>query len=119
LLLAEDNGSWDAAKVADTLGSKRSEKATFVKPLPVYIVYFTAAAALDGSIVHYDDVYKRDGTVIAALLDQPRVAKKSTAAEAGLAKDATTAADTAPASVSTPRTKPAPVRIKNDPLLPR
>ena len=119
LLLAEDGGTWDAAKVADTLASKKSEKATFVKPLPVYIAYFTAAAALDGTIVNYDDVYKRDGTIIAALLDQPRAAKKSTAAEAGLATNAATAADTAPAAVSTPKTKPAPVKIQNDPLRPR
>ncbi|GAC1580207.1 MAG: hypothetical protein NVS3B5_13690 [Sphingomicrobium sp.] len=119
LLLAEDNGPWDAAKVADTLASKKTQQASFVKPLPVYIVYFTAAATLDGAIVHYDDVYKRDGTVIAALLDQPRAAKKSTAPEASLATNAATAADTAPASVSTPRTRPAPVRIKNDPLRPR
>ena len=119
LLLAEDNGTWDATKVTDTLASKKSEKATFVKPLPVYIVYFTAAAALDGSIVRYDDVYKRDGTIIAALLDQPRAAKKSTAAEAGLATNAATAADTAPTSASAPKTKPAPVKIQNDPLRPR
>ncbi len=119
LLLAEDNGTWDATKVTDTLASKKSEKATFVKPLPVYIVYFTAAAALDGSIVRYDDVYKRDGTIIATLLDQPRAAKKSTAAEAGLATNAATAADTAPTSASAPKTKPAPVKIQNDPLRPR
>jgi murein L,D-transpeptidase YcbB/YkuD len=40
-----------------------------VKPLPVYIVYFSAAANTDGSIVTYDDMYKRDGKVMAALLD--------------------------------------------------
>jgi murein L,D-transpeptidase YcbB/YkuD len=119
LLLAEDNGPWDATRVADTLASKKSEKASFVRPLPVYIVYFTAAAALDGSIVNYDDVYKRDGAVIAALLDQPRAAKKSTAAEAALATNATTAADTAPAALSTPKTKPAPIKIQKDPLRPR
>ncbi|MEO5641350.1 MAG: L,D-transpeptidase family protein [Sphingomicrobium sp.] len=119
LLLAEDGGTWDAAKVTDTLASKKTEKASFVKPLPVYIVYFTAAAALDGTIVNYDDVYKRDGTVIAALLNQPRAAKKSTAAEAGLATNAATAADTAPAAASAPKTKPAPVKIQNDPLRPR
>jgi len=119
LLLAQDGGEWDAAKVSATLASKKTVQANFVKPLPVYIVYFTAAAALDGSIVNYDDVYKRDGTVIAALLNLPRAAKKSTAPEARLAKDATTKADTAPAAVSTPKTKPAPVPLRNDPLRPR
>ena len=119
LLLSEDAGTWDPDKVSMTLASKKTQMASFVKPLPVYIVYFTAAAALDGTIVRYDDVYKRDGTVIAALLNQPRAAKKSTAAEASLAKDATTAADTAPAAVSAPKPKPAPIKLQNDPLRPR
>jgi murein L,D-transpeptidase YcbB/YkuD len=119
LLLAEDGGTWDSTKVSDTLASKKTQQASFVKPLPIYIVYFTAAAALDGSIVRYDDVYKRDGTVVAALLNQPRAAKKSTAAEAGLATNAATAADTASAAVSSPKTKPAPVKIQNDPLRPQ
>ena len=119
LLLSEDGGTWDAAKVADALASKKSVKATFVKPLPIYIVYFTAAAALDGSIVHYNDVYHRDGTVIAALLDEPLAHKKSTVAEAGLATNSATAADTASSSASAPKIKPAPTDIQNDPLRPR
>ena len=119
LLLSEDGGTWDAAKVTDTLASKKSEKATFVKPLPIYIVYFTAAAALDGSIVHYNDVYHRDDTVIAALLDEPLAHKKSTVAEAGLATNSATAADTASSSASAPKIKPAPTDIQNDPLRPR
>ena len=119
LLLAEDGGTWDDAKVTATLASKKTVQASFVKPLPVFIVYFTAAAAIDGSIVNYDDVYKRDGTVIAALLDLPRAAKKSTAPEAALATSAATAADTAPASTSAPKTKPDPIKIQNDPLRPR
>jgi murein L,D-transpeptidase YcbB/YkuD len=48
---------------------QKSKEANFVKPLPVYIVYFSVAANTDGSIVNYDDMYKRDGKVIAALLD--------------------------------------------------
>ena len=109
LLLAEDNGAWDEARVGDTLAAKKTAQASFVKPLPVYIVYFTAAATLDGTIVNYDDVYKRDGTVIAALLNKPRARPKSTAPEAALATSADTAKDTAPAAVSSPRTRPAPL----------
>ena len=110
LLLAEDNGAWDSARVSDTLASKKTVQASFTRPLPIYIVYFTAAATIDGTIVNYDDVYKRDGTVIAALLDQPRARPKSTAPEAGLATSAATATDTAPAATSAPKTKPAPIK---------
>ena len=56
-------------RLQETLASKKSKQANFVKPLPVYIVYFSVAANTDGSIVNYDDMYKRDGKVIAALLD--------------------------------------------------
>ena len=48
--------------------------------MPVYIVYFSAAASTDGRIVNYSDVYKRDAKVIAALLDkQPRPGRPTVA----------------------------------------
>ena len=69
MLLGDDGGEWTPDKIAETLASKKSKQANFVKPLPVYIVYFSVAANTDGSIVNYDDMYKRDSKVIAALLD--------------------------------------------------
>ena len=70
MLLGDDGGEWTPDKIAETLASKKSKQANFVKPLPVYIVYFSVAANIDGSIVNYDDMYKRDSKVIAALLDE-------------------------------------------------
>ena len=58
------------AKVDETLAAKKTVEAKFVKPLPVYIVYFSSAALNDGTIVDYQDVYHRDGKVIAALLNK-------------------------------------------------
>ena len=69
-LLGDDNGEWTPEKIAETLASKKSKQANFVKPLPVYIVYFSAAALTDGTITDYQDVYKRDTKVIAALLSR-------------------------------------------------
>ena len=69
-LLGDDGGEWTREKIAETLASKKSKQANFVKPVPVYIVYFSAAALTDGSIIDYDDLYKRDTRVIAALLDR-------------------------------------------------
>jgi len=69
MLLGDDGGEWTPDKIAETLASKKSKQANFVKPLPVYIVYFSAAANTDGTIVNYDDIYRRDSRVIAALLD--------------------------------------------------
>ena len=70
-LLGDDGGEWTPEKIKETLDSKKSVQASFVKPVPVYIVYFSSAALLDGKIVDYSDIYKRDAKVIAALLDRP------------------------------------------------
>ena len=70
-LLGDDGGEWTPEKIAETLASKKTKQANFVKPVPVYIVYFSAAALTDGTIVNYSDLYKRDAKVIAALLDRP------------------------------------------------
>ena len=68
-LLADDGGEWTPEKVDATVASGQSKMAKFVKPLPVYIVYFSAAARNDGSIQTYSDLYSRDAKVIAALND--------------------------------------------------
>jgi murein L,D-transpeptidase YcbB/YkuD len=67
LLLGDDNGPWTPEKVQDTLASKKTVQANFVKPVPVFIVYFDQAALVDGKIVEYKDMYGRDAKEIAAL----------------------------------------------------
>ena len=68
-LLGDDGGEWTPEKIAAQLASKKTKQANFVKPIPVYIVYFSAAALTDGTITNYQDLYQRDAKVIAALLD--------------------------------------------------
>ena len=65
----EANPEWTEQKIDETLKSKKTVEAKFTNPLPVYIVYFSAAAATDGRIINYKDVYQRDGDVLAALND--------------------------------------------------
>ena len=67
---SDDGGEWTRDKIDEVLASKKTVEAKFVKPLPVYIVYFSSAALTDGTIQNYPDVYKRDTKVIAALLDR-------------------------------------------------
>ena len=67
---SDDAGEWTREKIDAVLASKKTVEAKFVKPLPVYIVYFSAAALTDGTIIDYQDLYKRDTKVIAALLDR-------------------------------------------------
>ena len=66
-LLGDDNGTWTPEKVQATLASKKTVQANFVKPVPVYIVYFSDAALLNGNIVNYTDLYGRDSKAMAAL----------------------------------------------------
>ena len=80
-LLGDDDGAWTPEKIAATLAAKKTVQANFVKPVPVYIVYFSVAALLDGSIQDYDDVYKRDSKVIAALLDSAGTSPAAAAAD--------------------------------------
>ena len=65
----EANPKWTEAKIDEVLASKKTVQADFAKPIPVYIVYFSSAAATDGGIVNYEDVYRRDAKVLAALND--------------------------------------------------
>ena len=66
----EGNPDWTAEKIDAVIASRKTVQADFAKPIPVYIVYFSAAASTDGQIVSYGDVYKRDAKVLAALLDK-------------------------------------------------
>jgi murein L,D-transpeptidase YcbB/YkuD len=69
-LLSDDGGEYNEAKINEVLASGKTVQANFVKPVPVYIVYFSTAALTDGQLVQYKDLYGRDGRVAAALNDR-------------------------------------------------
>ena len=66
-LLGDDGGEWTPEKIQAQLATGKTKQANFVKPLPVYIVYFSSAALNDGKIVDYNDLYGRDAKAMAAL----------------------------------------------------
>ncbi|HEV2078367.1 MAG TPA: L,D-transpeptidase family protein, partial [Allosphingosinicella sp.] len=62
------NPEWDQAKINETIKSGKTVMAKTVVDTPVYITYFTAAAAKDGAgIVPYKDVYGRDAKALASI----------------------------------------------------
>jgi L,D-transpeptidase YcbB len=65
--LLEPTGQWDKAAIDRAVASGKTVEAKLSQPTPVYIAYFTAAAAADGKIVAYKDIYGRDGKVVTAL----------------------------------------------------
>ncbi|WP_260483195.1 L,D-transpeptidase family protein [Sphingomicrobium flavum] len=83
MLLGQGDTGWDAAKTVEVLNSGKETPASFAEPLPVYIVYFSVAAATDGRIVNYDDIYSRDKPVRQALGDWPVKGQKVREAKAG------------------------------------
>jgi len=66
-LLGDDGGKWTPDRIQAQLATGKTKQANFVKPLPVYIVYFSSAALNDGKIVEYQDLYGRDAKALAAL----------------------------------------------------
>lgn len=81
ILLTEGGTEWTPEKIDATLKSGKSVQANFAEPLPVYIVYMSSAATVEGRIIDYPDIYKRDGKVIAALTDAPKSTPQTRDAE--------------------------------------
>lgn len=69
ILLEEGGDEWTGDKIQSTLASGKSVQANFPEPLPVYIVYMSSAATVDGRIIDYQDIYGRDAKAVAALND--------------------------------------------------
>ena len=65
-----DGSEWDRAKIDQQLKSGKTVQANLAAPIPVYIVYFTAAATDKDGVVTYSDLYKRDAKVQVALNDR-------------------------------------------------
>ena len=47
-------------KVDQILASRKTTKLMLERPIPIYIAYFTAEGAEDGTVRYLSDVYKRD-----------------------------------------------------------
>ncbi|MBA3526782.1 MAG: L,D-transpeptidase family protein [Pseudomonadota bacterium] len=77
ILLTQGDTEWTREKIQAAVASGKSVQANFAKPLPVYIIYMSSAATVDGRIVDYADVYRRDGKAVAALLDTTATATKT------------------------------------------
>ena len=77
ILLTQGQTEWTREKIDTAAASGKTVQANFAKPLPVYIIYMSSAATVDGKIVDYADVYRRDGKAVAALLDTKPIATKT------------------------------------------
>ena len=69
VILGEDKG-WSAGQGRRTLGSAAAT-ITLDKPIPVYLVYFTARVEDDGHLATFADIYGHDDRVMSALRGHP------------------------------------------------
>ena len=58
-------GSATAEEVDDILASRKTTRLSTTKPIPIYIAYFTAEGAGDGTVTYFPDVYGRDNLKLA------------------------------------------------------
>lgn len=58
-------GSATAEEVDDILVSRKTTRLSTTKPIPIYIAYFTAEGASDGTVTYFSDVYGRDNLELA------------------------------------------------------
>jgi len=59
-LLSTRAGGWTQADTDTVVASGRTQTVALASPIPVYIAYFTAEPAGDGSIRYLSDIYGRD-----------------------------------------------------------
>ena len=64
---SDDGGEWTRERIDEALAAKQTVEARFVKPVRVYIVYFSLAARHDGTLIDYDDLYGRDAPAASGL----------------------------------------------------
>jgi murein L,D-transpeptidase YcbB/YkuD len=64
---ALDDPAWSAAALERAIASGRTQTVLLPRPLPVLILYWTAAVGRDGLTYFLPDVYGRDPAIIAGL----------------------------------------------------
>ena len=62
---------WNDDTIAELLETRQMRTVHLEKPIPVFILYWTAMADRDGTVRFYPDVYGRDKTLLAALAKPP------------------------------------------------
>lgn len=66
-ILLDDQPQWDRQAIDRLVASRETGRVNLTRNTPVYILYLTAALDTDGSVVFLEDVYERDGRLLAAL----------------------------------------------------
>lgn len=70
-------------KIDAAIEAGETQKLTLDRPVPVYVLYWTAIAGVDGTVEFRPDVYGRDKRLLAALAGRPKSSSASSDASSG------------------------------------
>jgi murein L,D-transpeptidase YcbB/YkuD len=83
-LVLDDPERWSRGALEAAIATGATRTAVLARPLPVLVLYWTAATDLHGELHFYRDVYGRDEAVLLALAEPPGAPRSATeAGEAG------------------------------------
>ena len=68
--ILEDDANWTPEKIDKAMNKGKESWYTLKSKIPVYIGYFTAWVDDDGTINFYKDIYDKDATLAALLLEE-------------------------------------------------
>ncbi len=66
-LVLNDPAQWNTAAIQSVIAGGKTRTVNLAKPVPVFILYWTAQPTPDGQILFRSDVYNRDKPTLAAL----------------------------------------------------
>ncbi|MEE8301958.1 MAG: L,D-transpeptidase family protein [Candidatus Tectomicrobia bacterium] len=66
-LLLQSNAGWDRERIDRTVASGKRQTVTLSQSIPVLLLYWTVIVDPDGTVRFLQDVYQRDGAILAAL----------------------------------------------------
>jgi murein L,D-transpeptidase YcbB/YkuD len=73
---------WDDAGLQAVIETGATQTVTLTEPSPVFVLYLTTGVQPDGSLAYYEDIYRRDDAIVAAL-DRAPTPETAFAAAAG------------------------------------
>ena len=65
--LLDGQPGWHLAAVRRAAAARAQRRVLLVRPIPVFITYYTAWVAADGTVQFREDLYRRDGRLAAAI----------------------------------------------------
>jgi murein L,D-transpeptidase YcbB/YkuD len=69
--LLSDAPQWGRSQIDNVVANGKEMRVDLASPVQVHILYFTAVAEPTGGVRYLDDIYGRDGRVLAGLIGTP------------------------------------------------